>query len=344
MPDSPKGAPPKGSLPKGPLIIELDQTPLPPAPSPADAPQPDDGGATAHAIRAAAPRGRWGLGRWTLSVAGGLLLLWLGVGVTDFVTNLFARDGWLGWLASGLLALFVLLVLIGCLRELAALARLGRIEGLRELAASARETGSTGETDKVLRGLGTLYARRPELERAQLALREAEDDAPDPEGRLALAERMLMTPLDTQAEASIARATRNVAAATALIPLALIDVLAALVCNLRMIREIAEIYGGRTGWLGAWRLMRAVAAHLVATGAVAVADDMLGPLVGGGVLAKVSRRFGEGAVNGALTARVGVAAMDICRPLPFAELPRPRASAILLSALKTWRRPESVDA
>ncbi len=121
--------------------------------------------------------------------------------------------------------------------------------------------------------------------------------------------------------------------ATALVPLALADVLAALTANLQMIRRIAEIYGGRSGTLGSWRLTKAVMAHIVATGAVAVGDDMLEPLLGGSLLGKLSRRFGEGMVNGALTARVGVAAMDVCRPVPFGVKTRPSVRGIVQSAL-----------
>jgi len=110
-------------------------------------------------------------------------------------------------------------------------------------------------------------------------------------------------------------------------------VAAALTSNLRMIRRIAEIYGGRSGFFGSWRLTRAVLSHLVATGAVAVGDDLLEPFLGGSVLGKISRRFGEGVVNAALTARVGVAAMEVCRPLPFTGTPRPRVRAILGNAL-----------
>lgn len=324
--------------PKAPLILELDQTPLPDVPSPAAAPPPDEDPAAARVISAAASPRRGGLGRVILALAGSFLLLWLGVAVTDFVTGLFARGDWLGWLATGVLGALVIALLLVCLRELAALARLGRLEALQRAARDVRDGASAQGAETVMRGLRRLYRDRADMTWHVNALDKAEADAPDPESRLALAERTLMAPLDERAEASIARATRNVAAATALIPLALADVLAALTCNLRMIREISEIYGGRTGWLGAWRLLRAVAAHLVATGAVAVADDLLGPLVGGGVLAKLSRRFGEGALNGALTARVGVAAIEICRPLPFGELDRPRASAILLSALQNWRQ------
>jgi putative membrane protein len=56
-------------------------------------------------------------------------------------------------------------------------------------------------------------------------------------------------------------------------------------------------------------------------------------VAGGHVLARLSRRFGEGIVNGALTARVGVAAMEVCRPLPFAALPRPKVSNLIGRAL-----------
>lgn len=328
--------------PRGPLIIELEQEPLPEAPSPASAPPPvepasiPEARATAHAIAISAGSG-WSLGRAALMALGSLLMLWIGISITDFATGLFARAGWLGWLATGLLGLFVVLLVVICLRELAALARLGRVEKLHAKANDAVETGSIQAADEVIAGLQRLYQSRSDLEWGRDRLKAALPNTPDSSGKLAVAERELMAPLDKAAEQIVIRTSRTVAAATALIPLALVDVVAALTGNLRMVRKIAEIYGGRAGWFGSIRLMRAVAAHLIATGAVAVADDLIGPLIGGGVLSKLSRRFGEGAVNGALTARVGVAAIEICRPLPFQELARPRASALVLRALQAWR-------
>ena len=77
-----------------------------------------------------------------------------------------------------------------------------------------------------------------------------------------------------------------------------------------------------------------VATHLLATGARRGRrrHDRLGRRRPAS-LARVSRRFGEGVVNGALTARVGIAAMDVCRPLPFAALPRPKVSNLIGRAL-----------
>ncbi len=159
------------------------------------------------------------------------------------------------------------------------------------------------------------------------------DEQFDASGLLNLAEVELLAPLDVAASREVEAAARQVAAVTALVPLALADVATALAANLRMIRRIAEIYGGRSGLIGSWRLTRAVFTHLVATGAVAVGDDLLEPLLGGSLLSKLSRRFGEGLVNGALSARVGVAAMEVCRPLPFSPRRKPSVRKIIKNAL-----------
>ncbi|MGR3433279.1 MAG: DUF697 domain-containing protein, partial [Shimia sp.] len=105
---------------------------------------------------------------------------------------------------------------------------------------------------------------------------------------LALAEREVLAPLDAAALREVEAAARQVATITALVPLALADVVGAFTANLRMIRRVAEVYGGRSGALGAWRLARAVFTHLVATGAVAVGDDLIGSVAGGSLLSRVS--------------------------------------------------------
>jgi putative membrane protein len=181
--------------------------------------------------------------------------------------------------------------------------------------------------------LVALYKGREDTRWGRDRLAELRGDQMDAQALLSLAEAELLGPLDIAASREVEAAARQVATVTALVPLALADVAAALTSNLRMIRRVAEIYGGRSGFFGSWRLTRVVLSHLVATGAVAVGDDMLEPILGGTVLAKLSRRFGEGLVNGALTARVGVAAMEVCRPMPFSEGRRPKVRSIVKRAL-----------
>ncbi len=213
-------------------------------------------------------------------------------------------------------------------------ARFGRIDAISRHAAAALADDDLAAAQATVDHLVALYARRPETEWARTRLAERRGESFDAATVLALAETELLAPLDQQARREIEAASRTVAAATALIPLALADVIAALGANLRMIRRMAEIYGGRAGAVGGWRLARTVVAHLIATGAVAAGDDLIHTVAGGGVLAKLSRRFGEGVINGALTARVGVAAMEVCRPLPFISQPRPRVGNLVSRGLK----------
>jgi putative membrane protein len=273
------------------------------------------------------------LTRFALWAFGSLFLFVLSVAAWDFVTGLFTRNLILGWIAFGLVALALLAALILAVREWAAFARLARLDGLRAAAEAAHAAADLPAARRMVADLTRLYSARPDTawSRARLAEREAE--VMDADALLALAERELMTPLDARARAAVESAARQVATVTALVPMALADVAASLVANLRMIRQIAEIYGGRSGSLGNLRLLRRVFTSLLAAGALALTDDMIGSVAGGGVLSRLSRRFGEGVVNGALTARVGVAAIELCRPLPFRALDRPAVSSLVSRAL-----------
>lgn len=321
----------------GPIMFEMGDPALEtPAVSVADAPEiearPAES-ALASGLQGAARRRGIGLGTVFWGALSGFVSLILGVAAYRFVMEMLALWPVLGWLAAGLGALVVAALLVFAMREMAGLARLRKVDDLRRRAEQAAASRDVRLARAVAGEIGRLYRHRPELDWARMRDFEGADAPLDAEEALARAETALLAPLDAQAEAAAARGARKVAAATALAPVALIDVAAALSLNLRMIREIAGIYDGRAGWLGSWRLLRAVAAHLVATGAVAMGDDLIAPLLGGGLAGKLSRRFGEGLINGALTARVGAAAIEVCRPLPFAARPRPAARALAVKAL-----------
>jgi putative membrane protein len=333
---------------RGPVIITDDLEPL--AETPAEALPPDDAehpagdGAAARAIKAAAGGRGSVLGGLFWAAVAGLVGLGLSVAAWDFVAGLVTRNPVLGTAAGVLSAVVALGLLLFVVRELIATARLGRVDAIREGAVQAVEAGDHARSAQTVRALRRLYRGRRDMDWGMAQLRGREGDVLDAAALIAEAETALMTPLDPRAEATVAAAARSVAMITALVPVTLIDVLSALAINLRMIRSVAEIYGGRAGWLGSWRLLKAVAGHLIATGVVAMGDDLLGPLVGGGVLAKLSRRFGEGLVNGALTARVGAAAIEVCRPLPFSVRPKPSPRALVARALTSLADRGAADA
>jgi putative membrane protein len=49
---------------------------------------------------------------------------------------------------------------------------------------------------------------------------------------------------------------------------------------------------------------------------------------------RLSRRLGEGAFNGALTARIGTAAIDVTRPMPFLDTDPIRVRDLLPELLR----------
>ncbi len=322
----------------GPVLIDLESTDSK-ALSPAEAPQvPDlstprpEGQAMQIAARLTA-RKPSRLARWFWGLLVALVGAVVSVAAWDFAVSLITRSPILGYAVTALAAAFLLVLLAIAIRELAGFARLRRVDALHHAAEEARANEDLGAARDVVGRLRKLYRNREDTEWGQESRAEREGDMFEASGLLGLAEKELLEPLDKAVAREIEAAARQVAMVTALVPLALADVVTALTANMRMIRRIAEIYGGRSGLLGGWRLTRAVMTHLVATGAVAVGDDMLGSIAGGGVLGKLSRRFGEGVVNGALTARVGVAAMEVCRPIPFHQSKRPSVTALVRRAL-----------
>ncbi len=310
---------------------ELDETADPGAAPPVPDLLPD--GQAMQAVAALAVRPPSRLRRFAVWAFSALFLFALSVAAWDFVTGLLARNLVLGWLAFALVTVAVGAALLLALREWAGFARLARLDGLRQQAVDARAGADLKAARSVVAALLRLYGTRGETAWGRARLEERQAEVMDADALLALAEREVLVPLDARARAEVEVAARQVATVTALVPLALADVATALFANLRMIRRIAEIYGGRAGSFGSLRLLRRVFVSLVATGAVALTDDLIGSVAGGGVLSKLSRRFGEGVVNGALTARVGVAAMELCRPLPFVAVERPGVTALVSKAL-----------
>lgn len=314
-----------------PFLEEIEDAADPSAAPPVPDTWPD--GQAMQAVAALSQKRGSALSRFAFWSFSALFSFALSVAAYDFVTGLLARNAILGWVAFALVALAVVAGLVLAMREWGAFLRLKRLDGLRERAVAARAAADLKEARSVVAGLTGLYAARGDTAWGRARLAEREGEVMDADALLALAERELLATLDAEARLVIEGAARQVATVTALVPLALADVATAAVANLRMIRRIAEIYGGRSGSFGSLKLLRRVFGSLVAAGALALTDDMIGSVAGGGVLSKLSRRFGEGVVNGALTARVGVAAMELCRPMPFVTLERPAVSSLVSRAL-----------
>jgi putative membrane protein len=288
---------------------------------------PPDHKLTTSATGAITRGSKWG--GILLGALGGLAALGASLWFSSLVSDLFVREDWIGWLALGLLGVAAFAFLMIALREVWALMRLRRLGGLRQDAESAELHDDTGLARRVATDLKALYRRRADLAWGRARLSDHERDIMSARETLTLCERELIVPIDAQARALVASTAKRVSVITAISPAAVLDMAVVAAQNLRMLRRIATLYGARPGMFGLFRLARMVLAHIVLTGGIALGDDLIQQMIGHKLIAKLSARLGEGLFNGALTARIGLAAIDVCRPLPFMEVKPPRLRSVL---------------
>jgi len=321
------------------VVVESDETGKPargtvqvtPEHDPAQLPVPIEPPAPPHLAFG------WGTVFWT--GLAGMVLLGLGLGVTQLIEDLFARSETLG--IVGIFFTFCAAFALGVitLRELLALARLATIEKLHARATAVLLSDDRDESRAIVKDLLKIAHQNPRLARARTTLSDHTGDIIDGADMIKLAELELMTPLDVEARRLVSSAAQRVSIVTAISPRAAVDMIFVFVAALRLIRQLARLYGGRPGALGMIRLLRHVIAHLAITGGMAASDSVVQQMLGHGIAAKLSQRLGEGMLNGLLTARLGLAAIDVTRPLPFTALPRP-ALTDLAKDLLTKREKE----
>ncbi|WID97618.1 TIGR01620 family protein [Bosea vestrisii] len=282
----------------------------------------------ALSVPVAARGRRFGWGSLFVAALSGLLALSVTVWAEQTIRWLLALNPAVGIAAlvcAGVAALALLVMLLRVLRDIL---RERRVEALRERAVEALAASDLAKARGVAVDLDKLYAGRPETAKGRAELTAHTPQLLAARDLLTVAERSLLAPLDALAQAQVAQAARRVSLVTAVSPRALVDVVFVLVACARLLRAIATVYAGRPGTLGLLRLARQVLGHLVVTGGIAAGDAVIQQVLGQGLAARLSAKLGEGVLNGLLTARIGLAAIAVCRPLPFVEEKPPGLSDV----------------
>ncbi len=121
---------------------------------------------------------------------------------------------------------------------------------------------------------------------------------------------------DTTAQRCVQRYSIESGVLVAFSPWASFDMLLVAWRNLRMLREIATIYGVAPGLLTQGRLLKQVLQNLAFAGASEMAMEAGSALLSSSLTSSLSARAGQGLGAGLFTARTGLTAIKLCRPLP----------------------------
>jgi putative membrane protein len=263
------------------------------------------------------PRRPWR--RLLLLGGAGFLAALLGLEAYDFITGLFDRSDLLGGVFSLLLALVAAGAIGLVASEVASLRRLTALGDLRTTGAHLLGSQVHGRAEPLLDRVEHIYRDRSELQGPIKRFHGQASDALNDGERVQLFATTVLTPLDRRAYQQVKTAARDIGALTALSPLGLLDGLIVLGRTLAMLRAIARVYGVRPGAVATTALLRRTLRNVIAAGVGELVSDAAVETLGASLLAFLSTKAGQGVINGVLAARLGLSAMQLCRPLPFAQ-------------------------
>nr|WP_282450130.1 TIGR01620 family protein [Microbulbifer sp. CAU 1566] len=234
----------------------------------------------------------------------------------------------LGALAGVIIGALVLTMVSAVWEYFRAGRPLRELQKTQELAAQVRDSRATDAVEPLNRQLRELFAGKPQG--ALLSRVHAETpDYYDNSELLRHLELNFFEALDQEALRRIVRHATTTGALVGLSPFTTLDVLVALRQSMRMIDDVAQIYGVRPSIVVRWRLFKKILALVAYSGASEYAVSELWPeLVGDSMLSTVSARLGQGMGASLFMARIGLAAVHSCRPIPFSEKQRPKLGAL----------------
>ncbi|WP_279157312.1 YcjF family protein [Obesumbacterium proteus] len=262
---------------------------------------------------------------WRRMVGAGLALFGVSViaeGVQWFHQAWVQQD----WIALGGTVAGGLIVLAGVgslITEWRRLYRLRERAQERDVARDLLHSHGIGQGKAFCEKLmqqANLDQSHPAVQRWQASLHETHNDREVVE----LYCKLVQPVLDVQARREISRYAAESTLMIAVSPLALVDMAFIAWRNIRLINRIAALYGIELGYFSRIRLFRLVLLNIAFAGASELVREVGMDWISQDLAARLSARAAQGIGAGLLTARLGIKAMELCRPLPWLENDKPR--------------------
>ncbi len=215
-----------------------------------------------------------------------------------------------------------------------------KIAELQEQAVQFRDQRATTLKTQWVSQLQTLYYGKPQQAMLEQSLAVMPDYSDDSEVLTHL-DAHFFQKLDQQALVRISQHSQQVALMVALSPFAAVDMLMSVWRSVRMLDEICQIYGVRPSLPARTHLLRLILEQMMLAGAADFfseqLSDQLADFTSNRLLGVVSSQVASGVGVGIYSARIGLRAMALCRPIPFADDQKPgigRLARNILSSLE----------
>ncbi|WP_289032109.1 TIGR01620 family protein [uncultured Paraglaciecola sp.] len=238
-----------------------------------------------------------------------------------FVIEITRNSDWLGAIWLGIFGVALIFFITMLLSELRGLQELRRQNELRETSDKITNSPTIGLAESHCLNLAS---RLPQSYQFLVTnWQDSLDDIHNDHEIMCLFEHNVLTPID---KIAIKQVTNNASAAGVMIavsPFAMLDMFIVLWRNIRLMNQLSEIYGLHLGYWGRVKLIRNIFNNMVYAGAAEILSDAGNYALGAGITGKLSTRVAQGLGAGVLTSRIGIKAMEQCRPLSWSAENKP---------------------
>ncbi len=235
-----------------------------------------------------------------------------------FVTlsSMMSHAPLVGILYGGLMLLFVGLLFSTIWKQLRSYKKLKRVDSFQQKASSFKDASHEQQRLYGKEILQHYIDEGDSKSKADALAVSKELDTLLSGEILPRVEEKILTPLDLKAQNIITKYASQTAVSTAISPVAIIDAVLILSRTHKMVVEIAEVYGFRVNLLGEVWLFKRLFGALAFASVTDILANHSHDLFGTSLLSKLSVHSAQGMANGILVARMGVGAMESCRPIP----------------------------
>lgn len=243
-------------------------------------------------------------------------------------------------IASSFILLLVLISSLG-IRVLRSYLRdqenIGKLDGIQKQARRLREAHDIGNAQSFINVLKDFYSNKPQDVYFQRCLEKLPDYSNDREV-IDHIERVFLQPLDKEAMRRISNFSLQTGAAVAASPWASLDMLLSLWRSIKMIDDVAQVYGMRPSLSNRYKLLRLVIHQLAFVGVSEIVINNVMEEFGSSTLTSMaSARLGQGLGAGIYTAKIGIAAMKVSRPIEFTTNNQPKTKSIIIPMIEKMK-------